>query len=161
MLNEQLPGLISHAESGGVVISPTISSSFDKLQLHEQPGQQVVTHTKRTDAKFVRQMCVQEPHPRTLIRTDTLESDSSLSRDFVDMYTKGLGHDSGSQLRMQEMLAITTEEHTTVAKQHSGRGHQEDSEGGAVVCKPGKHQPTGGDDKKGAALGYSCCLLLQ
>ena len=140
-----------------MAISPTISSSFDKLQLQEQRGKQVVTHTKRTNARIVQQMCVQEPHPRTLTRTDTLESDSSLSRDFVEMYTKGLRHDSGSQLRMQETLAITTEEHTTVARQHSGRGHREDSEGGAVVCKPGKHQPTGCDDKKGAAVGYSWC----
>lgn len=119
-----------------------------------------MTHTKRTDAKIFRQMCVQEPHPRTLTRTDTLDSDSSLARDFVDMYTKGLRHDSGSQLRMQEMLAITTEEETTVAKQHSGRGHKEDGEGGAVVRKPGKHLPTAGDDKKGAAFGFSWCPTI-
>ena len=138
-----------------MVISPAISSSFDNLQLHEQLGKQVVTHTKRTDTKVVRQMCVQQPHPRTLTRTDTLDSDSSLARDFVEMYTKGLRHDSGSQLRMQEMLAITTEEETTVAEQHSSRGHKEDGERGPVVCRPGKHQPTGGNDKKGALCGYS------
>ena len=140
----------SRAQPAGVPISPTISSSFVNGKLQEQAEEQlvqkVVTHTVYTEAQ---QLSLQSSKPRTFIRTGSLESDSSVTQDFADVHIKGQSCDNQSQLREENMQAVTVQE-TTVFSQQSHRRLQEDAERDVAVYEPDQQAMAGSNNNEGA-----------
>ncbi len=151
-LTKQSAEILGLAKPGGVPISPTISSSFvnEKVQerSEEQLVQKVVTRTVYTEAQ---QLSLQGSKPRTFIRTGSLESDSSVTQDFADVCTKAHSHDNQSQLKMEDVQAVTVQE-TTMYSQQSSRGLQEDAERGVAVHEPDQ-QAMAGSNNKGTNAG--------
>ena len=148
-LTQQSAEFHSLAEPG-MPIRPTISSSCVDEKLQEQPEEQLVqkveTHTVYTEAQ---QLSLQSSKPRTFIRTGSLESDSSVTQDFADVHIKGQSCDNQSQLREENMQAVTVQE-TTVFSQQSHRRLQEDAERDMAVYEPDQQAMAGSNNNKGA-----------
>ncbi|DBB00991.1 hypothetical protein WJX77_012576 [Trebouxia sp. C0004] len=129
----------------GMLLSPTISSSFVNVKLQEQPEerlvQKVVTHTLHTESQ---QLSFPGIKPRTFIRTGSLESDSNVTQDFADVCTEAESHDNQSQLRMEDMQAVTVQE-TTVYSHQSSKGLQLDAE--RAVHEPEQQAMAGSNTK--------------
>ena len=148
-LTQQSAEFLSRAETAGMSISPTISSSIVNVkqeQPEEQLVQKVVTHTVYTEAQ---QLALRNSKPRTFIRTGSLESDSSVTQDFADVHTSLESHDNQSQLRMGYMQAVTVQE-TTVYNEQSITGDQEDCKRGVAVQEP-EQQAMAGSNNTGNA----------
>ncbi|KAL0047017.1 hypothetical protein WJX82_004273 [Trebouxia sp. C0006] len=83
----------------------------------------------------------------TASRTGSLESDSSVTQDFADVHIKGQSCDNQSQLREENMQAVTVQE-TTVFSQQSHRRLQEDAERDMAVYEPDQQAMAGSNNNK-------------
>ncbi len=78
-----------------------------------------------------------------------MESDSSVTQDFADVHIKGQSCDNQSQLREENMQAVTVQK-TTVFSQQSHRRLQEDAERDVAVYEPDQQAMAGSNNNKGA-----------
>ena len=151
-LTQQSTEFLSLAKTGGMPISPSISSSFVNAKLQEQPEEQLVQKVvTRTEYAEAQQLSMQGLKPRTFIRSGSLESDSSVTQNFADVHTKAESHDHQSQLRVEDMQAVMAQE-TTVYSQQSSRGLQKDPETGVALHEP-EQQAMAGSTNEGASAG--------
>ncbi|KAA6417552.1 MAG: hypothetical protein FRX49_12485 [Trebouxia sp. A1-2] len=147
-LTQHSAELRSVAKPGGMLISPTISSSFVNAKLQELPEEALVQKVVICTAvdTGAHQLALPDSKPRTFIRTGSLESDSSVTQAFADLHTKGESCGNHPHLRVEDMQAVTVQE-ITVCSQQSRRRFQEDAEKGVAVHELEQRAVAGSNNK--------------